>query len=275
MKFQIKWKALAARWQKGTKPHEADVEPFRCRSGFQRSDFCHGLLAARWQNGTKPHEADVEPFRCRSGFQRSDFRHGLLAAACCGAGFAALAVVAAAQTLSGDSLTAALRRGGYVLVVRHASSPPQAPTRQSAIADNVNLERQLDAAGRSGSEAMGKALRDLKIPVGEVLSSPTYRALETARFAQLANPQTHVELGDRGQSMQGVTEADAEWLRKRAAQAPKTGNTIIVTHMPNISRAFPQAAGVADGEALVFRPGGQGEAVLVGRIKIEEWPGLR
>ena len=45
---------------------------------------------------------------------------------------------------------------------------------------------------------MGKALRDLKIPVGEVLSSPTYRALATARLAQLANPQSHAELGDRG-----------------------------------------------------------------------------
>jgi phosphohistidine phosphatase SixA len=182
---------------------------------------------------------------------------------------------ASAQTSSGNALVAALRQGGYVIVMRHASSPDEAPTKQAANADNVNLERQLDEAGRSGATAMGKAIRDLKIPIGNVLSSPTYRALETVKFAQLASPQTHAELGDRGQSMQGVSEADGAWLRGRAAQAPKTGNTIVVTHMPNISRAFPQVTGVADGESLIFRPDGKGGAALVGRIKIQEWTSLR
>src|SRR5688500_8480786 len=165
-----------------------------------------------------------------------------------------MATMASAQALSGSALVAALRQGGHVIVTRHTSSPRETPGRQIANADNVNLERQLDEAGRAGATAMGKALRDLKIPIGEVLSSPTYRALETVKFAQLPNPQNHAELGDRGQSMQGVSEADAAWLRERAVQIPKTGNTIMVTHMPNLSRAFPQVAGVADGESLIFRP---------------------
>jgi phosphohistidine phosphatase SixA len=183
--------------------------------------------------------------------------------------------VSFAQTLSGSALVAALRQGGYVIVIRHTSSPRETPTKQTANADNANLERQLDEVGRTGATAMGKALRDLKISIGEVLSSPTYRALETTKFAQLANPQTHAELGDRGQSMQGVSEADGTWLRKRAAQTPKSGNTIMVTHMPNISRAFPQITGVADGESLIFRPDGKGGTSLIGRLKIEEWPNLR
>jgi broad specificity phosphatase PhoE len=73
--------------------------------------------------------------------------------------------------------------------------------------DNIELERQLDAGGRAGATAMGQALRDLTIPIGEVLTSPTYRAMEIVRLAQLPNPQPHPELGDGGQSMQGVTEA--------------------------------------------------------------------
>ena len=179
------------------------------------------------------------------------------------------------QTLSSSELVAALRKGGHVIVTRHTSSPREAPTKQTATADNVNLERQLDETGRSGATAMGRALRDLKIPVGDVLSSPTYRALETAKYAQLANPKTHAEIGDRGQSMQGVTEADGVWLREKAAQPPRSENTIVITHMPNMTRAFPQVTGVADGESLVFRSDGKGGAVLVGRIKIEEWPTLR
>src|SRR5947207_5059147 len=104
-----------------------------------------------------------------------------------------VARTASAQALAGDALVKALRQGGYVIVMRHASSPRDVPTRQTANADNVKLERQLDEAGRAGSVAMGRALRDLKIPVGEVLASPTYRALETVRLAQLTNPQPYAE----------------------------------------------------------------------------------
>ena len=50
---------------------------------------------------------------------------------------------------------------------------------------------------------------------------------------------------------------------------------MIVTHMPNLSRAFPQETGIADGEALIFHPDGKGSATLVARIKIDEWPALR
>ena len=182
---------------------------------------------------------------------------------------------ARAQNLSGEALAAALKKGGYVIVMRHASSPRETPTKQTANPDNTNLERQLDQTGRDTAVAMGKALRDLKIPIADVQSSPTYRALETVKYAQLGDAKTQPALGDRGQSMQGVTEADGAWLRDRAAQVPKTGNTIIITHMPNISRAFPQATGVADGESLVFQPDGKGGAALVGRIKIEEWPKMK
>jgi phosphohistidine phosphatase SixA len=180
-----------------------------------------------------------------------------------------------AQNLSSGALVSGLRQGGYVIVLRHTSSPREAPSKQTANPDNVNLERQLDGTGRDSAIAMGKALRDLKIPIGDVLSSPTYRALETVKYAQLGNPVPHAELGDRGQSMQGVSDSDGAWLRDRTAQLPKMGNTIIVTHMPNLSRAFPQTTGVADGEALIFHPDGKGGTVLAGRIKIEEWPLLK
>ena len=179
------------------------------------------------------------------------------------------------QSSSGDALVGLLKQGGYVLVMRHASSPREVPDARTANADNVKLERQLDAAGRADSAAMGKALRDLKIPAGDVLSSPTYRALETARLAQLSNPQVHAELGDGGQSMQGVAEAQGAWLRERAARLPKGTNTIIVTHMPNIARAFPDWGAVADGEVVVVGPDGKGGTRPVGRITIKEWPRLR
>lgn len=182
-------------------------------------------------------------------------------------------VYAQGPALSSQALVSALRQGGNVIVMRHASSPMMPPDKQTANPDNVKLERQLDAKGRADAIAMGGALRDLEISIGEVLTSPTYRALETVRFALLANPRAYEELGDGGQSMQGVAEAHAAWLRDKVSQAPSVRmNTIIVTHMPNLARAFPAWGAVAEGEAVILRPDGKGGTALVGRIRIEEWP---
>jgi phosphohistidine phosphatase SixA len=187
-----------------------------------------------------------------------------------------LAGAAHPQALSGEALVKGLEHDGYVIVMRHASSPNEAPNARLADPENVNHERQLDEEGRMTAIAMGKALRDLKIPVGEVFSSPTYRALETVRLARFGTAHPVPELGDGGRSMQVSSEAQAAWLRNQVTQFPKGTNTILVTHFPNMSRAFPQwSSGLADGEALVLGPDGKGGAALVARVKIEEWPRLR
>jgi phosphohistidine phosphatase SixA len=194
----------------------------------------------------------------------------------CAAAMIWLAGTAHAQDLRGETLVKALQKGGYVLVMRHASSPREAPDKRTANPDNSKSERQLDEGGRNTAIAMGKALRDLRIPIGNVLSSPTYRALETVRLARFGAPQIFAELGDNGQSMQGGTAAQATWLQKQVAHFPTGTNTIVVTHLPNITGAFPQwASGLEDGEALIFGPNGKDQAILVARIKIEEWPAMR
>jgi len=190
--------------------------------------------------------------------------------------FSLMSATAVAQSVSNDQLVKALQKGGYVIVMRHASSPRDTPDEKTANADNVNRERQLDEAGRASAVAMGNALRKLKIPIGQVLSSPTYRALETARLAQFTAPTTVTELGENGQSMGGVTDAQIAWLQKNITDLPKGTNTIIITHYPNMTKAFPQwTSGLADGEALVFGPDGKGGTTLFARVKIEEWPRLQ
>ena len=188
---------------------------------------------------------------------------------------AAVAASIHGQTLYGPALAAALRSGGYVIVMRHASSPRETPDKQTANTDNVTLERQLDEAGRASATAMGEALRRLKIPIGDVLTSPTYRARETVRYAQLPNPRAVAELGDGGQSMKTAAEDQGAFLRKKTAELPRRTNSLLVTHMPNIARAFPELADVADGEALIFGDDGKGGARLVARIKIDEWSRIR
>ena len=70
--------------------------------------------------------------------------------------------------------------------------------------------------------------------------------------------------------MQAVSPAQTGWLQKRVREFPSNTNTVLITHVPNVSAAFPETPAIDQGEALVFAPAGR----LVGRIKIEEWPGL-
>jgi len=182
-----------------------------------------------------------------------------------------------AESLTGPALVAALRQGGYVLVMRHPSSPFEPPDKSAADPANSRLERQLDDTGRATARAMGEAFRKLHVPVGAVLSSPTFRALEAIRLAALGKPKTYPELDEGAHGMQANADVKrSEWLRTKAAERPQAGtNTIIVTHTPNLTGAFGERAErVAAGEALVFHPDGKGGADLVARIKIEEWPRL-
>jgi len=180
-----------------------------------------------------------------------------------------------AQPLAGQALIDALLQGGYVLVMRHANSPAALPDRATADPENTGLERQLDATGRDTARAMGAALLKLHIPLSNGLSSPSYRARETARFLRILY-ESHAELDEGAAGMTASAEKTrADYLRARANEPPPAHlNKIIISHAPNIMSAFGKdAEAIASGETMVFKPGAGG-ARLVARVKIEEWPKL-
>lgn len=179
-----------------------------------------------------------------------------------------------AETLSGTELVKNLQQGGFALLMRHAHAPRTPPETAAADPANRNLERQLDETGRAQARAMGEALRSLRIGIGSVLSSPTFRALETVRYAGFGTATTYSELGDGGRSMASDQAGTrGEWLRSRLTQPPPRGtNTVIVTHQPNITEALGQTwSDLQDGEALVIRPDGANAPAVVARVKIDEW----
>lgn len=181
--------------------------------------------------------------------------------------------LALAQDISREELADALREGGYIIVMRHASSPRDLPDAATANPDNVNRERQLDEAGRMEAVAMGEAIRSRGISITEVLSSPTYRAIETARRMGYSNIQSVDELSNEGMRTSG--EAYAAWLRANVRVSPEAGNRLLITHGPNVSAAFPDyAAGMGEGEALVFLPADEGDPAMVARLAIADWPDL-
>lgn len=182
---------------------------------------------------------------------------------------------AVSQELDNGGLVDALRRGGYVIVMRHARSPSARPDPAAAAPGNADGERQLDEEGRRTARSMGEAFRRLGIPVHEVLSSPTFRALQTARLLGLAEPVRAPELGDGGQGMRSSGDGmRSAWLREKAAEPPPAGsNRLMITHAPNLIGAFGDAAaGIEDGESLII-DAAAGDTV-VARVKIGQWARL-
>lgn len=179
-----------------------------------------------------------------------------------------------AQPLAGPQLVEALQNGGHVIVMRHANSPRELPDAASADPGNVNLERQLDAQGRSDAIAFGEALQRLAIPVTEVGTSPAFRALQTASLAGFADVTVQEQLSNEGMAAAGADHA--AWLQQQADAPPAAGNRLLITHGPNVTAAFPAfAEGMEEGEALVLAPSAAGGPVLVARIRISEWVSLQ
>src|SRR5687768_2540188 len=81
------------------------------------------------------------------------------------------------------SIVKELRRGGYVLYMRHTSTDfSQNDARMTSYEDCAN-QRNLTDKGRAEAREIGAHVKRLRIPIGEVLASPFCRTLETARLA--------------------------------------------------------------------------------------------
>ena len=166
------------------------------------------------------------------------------------------------------SIVETLREGGLVLVVRHAKT--DAEINQQELLRSCAFQRNLSELGREQAREIGEAIRTLRIPIGDVRSSPMCRTRDTARlaFGRVTLDRDLVSPGVIG------TEADDE----RRAQAlslmvqnppPADENTVLVTHTGNIGAALGEET-IQEGGMLVYGGGGE----LVGRVESEQWAEL-
>src|SRR5439155_5264443 len=94
----------------------------------------------------------------------------------------AAAAVARAEAPSPTELLPELRKGGYVLFIRHPKTNSDQADTDPLHLDNVKAQRQLSDEGRRQAKALGAAFRALKIPVGRVFVSKFNRAQEAAKL---------------------------------------------------------------------------------------------
>jgi broad specificity phosphatase PhoE len=166
-----------------------------------------------------------------------------------------------------EPIVRALREGGHVLVIRHAKT--DAEINRQELLRSCRLQRNLTEDGRAQARQIGEAIRALRIPVGEVRSSPMCRTRDTARlaFGDVTLDRDLVSPGVIGTAADDERRAEA--LRAMVEDVPPAGeNTVLVTHTGNIGAALGET--VDEGEVLVYGKG----AELVGRIPAEQWADL-
>jgi phosphohistidine phosphatase SixA len=170
------------------------------------------------------------------------------------------------STTPDGGLTAdALRRGGYVIFLRHATADQGSDGVGFDLAD-CSTQRNLGVAGLRQAEMIGQGIRGQQISIGDVLSSEFCRALDTARIAfGTAQPAPHLNLC----CLDGrdLTDADRrDFLQRALGSRPRPGtNTVLVGHGTQLMTDLGM------GEAAVYAPDGSGGFTRVARILPEEW----
>lgn len=199
-------------------------------------------------------------------------RHAALAVAClvlagCGGGTAA---PAEDERLGPAHLVQALQEGGLVVYFRHAATD-RSQTDAGLDLGDCSRQRNLDDTGREQSRVIGRAFRELEIPVGDVLSSEYCRTRETAELAFGRYEDEPVLTGFPGEDDPGYEE-QLEGTKELLGRPAAEGNTVLVAHVKNIEAA----AGVSldEGDAAVFEPLGESRFRYLGRIPANVWPQL-
>lgn len=181
-----------------------------------------------------------------------------------------------AQTQAQPEWLNSLRAGGYVIVIRHGATYMDQADTDPFNLSNVDKQRQLNDVGRAKAKEMGEAFRKLKIPVGPVVTSMFFRAIETGKLAfGSAMPTVDVAEGGPVVSPNENNRRTAA-LRKLAGTMPPAGtNVVVVSHKPNILDAFGKDwFDIREGEASIFMPDGNGGYTFVARVQADEWKKL-
>jgi phosphohistidine phosphatase SixA len=166
-----------------------------------------------------------------------------------------------------------LRSGGCVVFLRHAQTDRSRDDALRPDLKDCSTQRLLSPAGEKQADELGRVLRDLGVPVGQIFSSPYCRTVETARRALPGHRVTEVaELRRLGRTITNkVPESCARLKQLLAAKPPVGENTFIVGHSDNL--AAVGGPDIEEAGMAIFRPEKDGFK-LVGTLNPAQWKAL-
>lgn len=164
----------------------------------------------------------------------------------------------ASKTLTGKTLLDALRKGGYVLYMRH--------TETGTVTADCNASN-LTPRGERDAARVGAALKSLAIPFERIASSPVCRVQDTARHLGLGAFDAIEDLSNTPRPGFDVHAAREKLL----AIAPASGKNVLLVSHTQAGNTPSQPISLDYGEIVVFAPDGNGTAAPIARVKVDEW----
>jgi len=187
---------------------------------------------------------------------------------------ATIVTTVAATAQPPTDLLPELKKGGYVLFIRHPRTNPDQADTDPLNLDNIKAQRQLSDEGRKQARAMGECFRALQIPVEKVISSKFQRAQEGAKLLAVGEITTSIDVSEGGLVVTTrENQRRAKALRQLLSTPPAKGkNLVVLSHKPNLQDAAGKEFGdLNEGEVVVFRPLGDGKFTAVARVSSEAW----
>ena len=172
-----------------------------------------------------------------------------------------------AKAMASADLLAALRKGGYVIYFRHASTDFSRDDARSKSDQDCDNQRPLTDKGRAEAREIGAAFRELKIPVRQVLASARCRTMETAMLA-FGKAERSSE-ARAGPASPGSEDRYAP-LRTVLSTPVKPGANVVIASHGNPFVAVAGSPYLAEGEAAVIRPLGK-DFEVIARVRHDAW----
>jgi phosphohistidine phosphatase SixA len=170
-------------------------------------------------------------------------------------------------------IAATLQQGGNVVFFRHATTDMLATDqRPGADLNDCSKQRNLSPSGIAISKEIGEAIKQLGIPIGDVLVNPYCRCMDTARYAfgrATVRADLYVRRTEQGWA---PDEANDQLINLVATPPPAGVNTVLVGQIFNVQRTLGLTP--TEGEAIVFKPDGKGGYQLVGQLTATQWGDL-
>ncbi len=169
-------------------------------------------------------------------------------------------------------LISEIRRGGFVLYMRHGTTDNSRPDRVPAVdLNDCNTQRVLSDAGRMLMKQVGEAIREAKIPLGEILVSPMCRTTESAHLSIGDDFKLSEPLMYSANMTSEQKRPRLEALRRILSAPVQTGtNRLLIAHAPNLDDLIGFFV-KPEGTVVVFRQSAAGGYEYIASIHPDDW----
>lgn len=161
-----------------------------------------------------------------------------------------------------EQVWAALRQGGNVILLRHthvAIREGIGKLSPGNCAEEVNLSPR----GVEQAKLLGEAFRAHGVAVGDVLSSPYCRAIDTGKLA-FGHATAVPYLKPPGVVSDSQAESNSEQVMQEILNHGGRSNLVMITHDLNIANIVLEPVDM--GEFFVLRPNGS-DVTIIGKIQ--------